>query len=324
MNLYREFTTQKEIDLEYNFALTVPDVDKWGAFYARESASARDKFDCSLDVRYGLTADETVDIFPSKKSGAPLLVFIHGGYWYSHSAKDFSMVANGLVDHGVTVAVMNYTLCPEVTIPEITRQSRALIAWLRDEASSFNADPSRIFASGHSAGGQQVAMLSATDWSGQYGLPHDVIKGGVAISGIHDLRALPYSYLQPALQLTHEVILRQSPCLDIPRFGPPLLVSCGSKETSEIQRLATEYHQARQANGLGGELLIQDGKHHFSAIEGLNDGGSSLCKSVLEFMARCEQAPDLVVPHPRRPAAGRPVCWMRPGLEAHPRVPSGA
>jgi len=84
------------------------------------------------------------------------------------------------------------------------------------------------------------------------------------------------------------VILRQSPCLDVPRSGPPLLISCGAKETSEIRRLATEYHQARQANGLGGELLIQEGKHHFSAIEGLNDGDSTLCKAVTDFMARCE------------------------------------
>jgi arylformamidase len=292
MRLYRDFTSQEEIDLEYNFALTVPEVGDWGKFYARESASARSEFDCSLDVRYGPTVDETVDIFPAKEPGAPVLVFIHGGYWYSHSSKDFSMVANGLVGHGITVAVMSYSLCPKVTIPEITRQSRALIAWLHGEASNFNADPSRIFVSGHSAGGQQVAMLSGTDWSNGYSLPDDVIKGGVAISGIHDLRALPYSYLQPALQLTHEVIVRQSPCLNVPTSGPPLLVSCGSKETSEIQRLANEYHQARQANGLGGELLVQDGKHHFAAIEGLNDGNSTLCKAVTDFMARCEKNSD--------------------------------
>jgi arylformamidase len=218
-----------------------------------------------------------------------VLVFIHGGYWYSRSSKDFSLVANGFVSHGITVAVMNYALCPKVTIPEITRQSRALIAWLQGHASKFNADPDRIFVSGHSAGGQQAAMLSATDWSGEYGFPADVIKGGVAISGIFDLRPLPYSYLQPRLLLTHEVIIRQSPCLNVPRFGPPLLISYGEKETSEIRRLATEYHQARQAKGLDGELLVQKGKHHFSAIEGLNDPGSTLCKAVTDFMARCEK-----------------------------------
>jgi arylformamidase len=289
MNLYRNFTSQKEIDLEYNFALTVPEISKWSTFYVQESAKARSRLDCALDVRFGPTVDETVDIFPAQKPGAPVLVFIHGGYWYSRSSKDFSLVAHGFVSHGITVAVMNYALCPKVTIPEITRQSRALIAWLHVRASNFSADPARIFVSGHSAGGQQVAMLSATDWRGEYGLPADVIKGGVAISGIFDLRPLPYSYLQPRLQLTHEVILRQSPCLSIPGSGPPLLISFGEKETSEIRRLSTEYHQARQTNGLGSELLVQEGKHHFSAIEGLNDANSKLCKAVINFMIRCEQ-----------------------------------
>ena len=288
MTLYRNFTTQAEIDLEYNFSLTVPEVKDWADFYIKQSAAARSNLDCSLDVRYGPTIDETVDIFPAKEPGAPLLVFIHGGYWYSFSSKEFSMVANGLVDHGITVAVLNYSLCPKVTITEITRQSRALIAWLHGEASNYNADPSRIFVAGHSAGGQQVAMLSGTDWSGEYGLPDDVIKGGVSISGIHDLRALPYSYLQPALQLIHEVIIRQSPCLNLPASSPPLLISYGAQETSEVRRLATEYHEVRQAHGLGGELLIQEGKHHFSAIEGFNDPKSPLCTAITKFMAQCE------------------------------------
>jgi arylformamidase len=288
LKLYRNFSSQEEIDLQYNFALTVHDVDHWREFYARESASARSRFDCVLDVRFGPTVDETVDIFPAKEPGAPLLVFIHGGYWCSLSSKEFSLVANGFVSHGITVAVMNYALCPKVTITEITRQSRALIAWLHGKASNFNADPSRLFVSGHSAGGQQVAMLSATDWGNEYGLPDDVIRGGVAISGIFDLRPLCYSYLQPRLLLTHEVVLRQSPCLGIPRSGPPLLISCGEKETSEIKRLAKEYLQARQASGLSGELLVQKGKHHFSAIEGLNDSNSELCRAVIAFMDRCE------------------------------------
>jgi arylformamidase len=146
MNLYRDFTTQQQIDLEYNFSLTVPDVKDWGDFFVKQSASARSNLDCSLDVRYGPTTDETVDIFPAKEPGAPLLVYIHGGYWYSQSSKVFSFVANGFVSHGITVAVMNYSLCPKVTIAEITRQSRALIAWLHGEASNYNADPVRILS----------------------------------------------------------------------------------------------------------------------------------------------------------------------------------
>ena len=136
MRLYRNFTSQEEIDLEYNIALNVPDRERWIEWYGQESAKARDELDCVLDVQFGPTVDETIDIFPSKRSGGPLLVFIHGGYWCRFSSKDFSLVARGPVSRGVTVVVTNYSLSPEVTINEITRQNRAVIAWLHREASS--------------------------------------------------------------------------------------------------------------------------------------------------------------------------------------------
>ena len=221
-------------------------------------------------------------------AGAALLVFIHGGYWTWGTSKEFSLVACGPVARGVTVVVMNYSLCPKVAIAEITRQSRAVIAWLHREASKFNGDPSRIFVVGHSAGGQQVGMLGATDWHGEYGLPSNIIKGGIPISGIFDLHPLRYSYLQPKLLLTHEVILQQSPYFNIPRSGPPLLVTFGGEESTEFHRQSTDYLEAWRANGLRGELLIQEAKHHYSAIEGLTDANSLLCKALIDFMTRCE------------------------------------
>lgn len=284
--LYRNFTSQEEIDLEYNLELTVPDIGYWIEWYTQESETARRELDCMLDVRYGPTVDETVDIFPANKEGAPLLVFIHGGYWVVCSSKDYSLVANGFVSQGINVVVTNYSLCPKVTIPEITRQSRAVIAWLYQEAPNFNADPSRIFIAGHSAGGHQVGMLMATDWLNEYSLPRDVIKGGISISGLFDLNPFYYSYLQPKLKLTHEVILHQSPCFNIPRTGPPLLITFGQEETKEFQRQSTDYLLAWQANGLRGELLTQEGKHHFSAIEGLNDPNSILSKNLIKFMGQ--------------------------------------
>ena len=289
MKLYRDFTSQEEIDLEYNMAITVPDTKRWmEKVYVQESAKVRHELKCKLDVRFGPTVDETVDVFPAKEPGAALLVFIHGGYWNWGSSKEFSLVARGPVAHGVTVVVTNYSLCPKVTIAGITRQSRAVIAWLHRKASKFNGDPSRIFVAGHSAGGQQVGMLGATDWHGEYGMPNDIIKGGIPISGIFDLHPLRYSYLQPKLLLTHEVILQQSPYLNIPRSGPPLLVTFGREESEEFHRQSTDYLDAWRANGLQGELHIQEAKHHFSAIEGLTDANSPLCKALIDFMTRCE------------------------------------
>jgi arylformamidase len=287
MKLYRHFTSQEEIDRQYNVEALEPDMRPYVELFVGGSEQARRELACVLDVRVGPTVDETVDVFPAKQPEAPILVFIHGGYWRSRSSKDFHLVARGPSAHGVTVVVTNYSLCPKVTIAEITRQSRAVIAWLSREARAFNGDPERIFVCGHSAGGQQVGMVVATDWAEEYGLPQDIIKGGIPISGLFDLSPFRYSWLQPKLLLTHELIQQQSPLFHIPSAGPPLLVSVGEKEPAEFHRQAADYLAAWQAQGLRGDLLTQSGKNHFTAIEGLAEANSPFCQALLDFMTRC-------------------------------------
>ncbi len=288
MKLYRDFTTQEEIDREYNAVLMVPDLQPYIDHDTKAGIEARNELECILSERYGPAIDETVDIFPAGKPNAPILIFIHGGYWRSLSSKDFSLIARGPVLNGITVVVINYSLCPKVSISEITRQSRAMVAWLYSEAHRFNGDPERIFVCGHSAGGQQVGMLVSTDWVEEYGLPINIIKGGVPISGIFDLSPLYYSWLQPTIQLTHKTILRQSPLLRIPQIAPPLLISVGENESDEFKRQSTDYLSAWQKNGLQGELLIQPGKNHFTTFHDLNNADSPLCMSLIEFMTQCE------------------------------------
>ena len=285
MKLYRNFSTQDEIDKEYNPSTSVSNADYYIQWYVDESAAVRRELACELDLPFGPTLDETVDIFPARAANAPLLVFIHGGYWRRFSSKEFSLVARGLVAHGIAVAVTNYSLCPKVPVSEITRQSRAAIAWLHRHAGRFGANPERIFVAGHSAGGHQVGMVVSTNWSGDYGLPDDIIKGGISISGLFDLRPLRYSYIQPTVMLDHESIERQSPQFIIPTVAPPLLVSVGGDESSEFLRQSSDYLAAWRAKGLTGELFVQQRKHHFDAIDGFVEADSLLCKTVVDFIA---------------------------------------
>ena len=153
--LYRNFATQQEIDDLYEIERSVADPKPYFEQFINESAKAREELDCLLDVPFGPTIEETVDIFPARDPDAPILVFIHGGYWRRLSAKEFSLVARGPVERNITVIVTNYALCPKVTLTEITRQSRAVVSWLARSGRSFAGSPERIFVSGHSAGGQQ-------------------------------------------------------------------------------------------------------------------------------------------------------------------------
>ena len=281
--LYRNFSTQEELDDQYDPARTVPDASVYADFYDRESEKVRSEFDHRLDVPFGPTLAEHVDLYPAGVD-APVLVYVHGGYWRARTSKEFGFVARGPVSEGVATVVTNYALCPRVTIDEIVRQTRAAVAWVYQNAGSFGGDPGRIHVAGHSAGGHLVAMLLATDWKGEYGLPADIIKGATAISGLFDLAPFPYTFLQPKLQLGWDQVLRNSPVLHIPDSAPPLLVAYGEDETTEFERQSEEFLDEWRAKGLEGERLILPGKNHYDVIDGFLDTGSPLCAAVLKQM----------------------------------------
>ena len=282
--LYREFTTQAEIDRQYDVEASVPDFGAYARQFLVNSERVRDRLKPRLDVPYGPTAAEHMDIFRAGRADAPVHMFIHGGYWHSLSSKEFSLVAEGLVAAGVTVAVVNYELCPKVTVTEITRQNRAAVAWLYRNAAAFGGNRERIHVSGHSAGGHLTAMLMATDWPGEYGLPADVVKGGCAISGLFDLAPFPHSWLQPKLRLTAEEVERMSPINHIPERAGPLLVTLGGDESEEFHRQSREFLAAWRAKGLDGRSIDLPGRNHFTVLEEYADPNGPLLGAILAQM----------------------------------------
>lgn len=285
MALYRNFQTQEEIDEQYDIESQL-DMARYGAWMQKRSEAARQDLTCRPSVQYGPTLDEFVDVFPSSTPGSPVLVFIHGGWWRSLSSTDFHYVARGPVSADVTVVMVNYSLCPKVSIAEITRQSRAAVAWTHRNIEQYNGDPNNIFVSGHSAGGHQVGMLAVTDWVGEYGLPADVVRGGVPISGLFDLRPFYYSWLQPQLLLNHDIIQRQSPLFHVEGLANyiPLLITLGGDESEDFHRQSDTFGQAWEAAGGRSETFDQPGRDHISAISGLEDVNSALCQAVLSFI----------------------------------------
>lgn len=284
MRLYRDFRSQEEIDAAYRTETGI-DLGVLLKRYAMLSARARDQLPCRLGLKYGPTRFESLDFF-STRPGAPLLMFIHGGYWRLGAASDVSMLALGPAAHDIAVALVDYALCPTVTIDEITRQCRAALAWIWHNAVELQVDRNRIVVAGHSAGGHLVGMLLATDWPGQYGLPADLIKGALAVSGLFDLRPLRYSWLQSKIQLTAETIERQSPLFHIPTSGPPLVLTCGGAESEEFHRQSRDYLAACHKAGLDGRFIDQPGADHFAAVESLAEPDGLLTTITRELIAR--------------------------------------
>ena len=276
--LYREFETQAQIDAQYNPSLKLADATAPGKHYAAQSAQARARLRCMLDVPYGPTLAETLDIFPADVPNAPVFVFIHGGYWRALSAKDFSCVALGLQPLGITTVVVNYALCPFVTLDEITRQVRAALAWTHRHIAGYGGDPARVALGGHSAGAHLTAMCLQTRWEQDYGLPQDPVAAAVLVSGIYDIAPLRYSYLQPMIQLDDGVIRRNSPMFSVRSCRTSVWVNWGDEETPEFARQASSFHAEWQKAGNNGELSALPVADHYRGIHGFEDPHSSLCQ----------------------------------------------
>jgi arylformamidase len=231
-----------------------------------------------LDVPFGPTLAETVDIFPADQANAPVFVFIHGGYWRALSSKEFSWIAMALQKMGITTVVTNYALCPHVTIDEITRQTRAALAWTLRNIQNYGGDPTRVAIGGHSAGGHLTAMALQTQWAADYGLPQDPFAGAILFSGLYDIEPLRYSYLQPQIQLDDRTIRRNSPAFSVRACKTPIWITWGGAETTEFARQSEIYHQAWQAAGNTAELDAVPDANHFTVIAGFENAHSHVCR----------------------------------------------
>ena len=281
--LYHTFSTQEEIDQEYNPRFIVENTDELIKSYFTESQRVLREYSNRSAVAYGPTLSETLDIFPAEKLCSPIHIFFHGGYWHSLTSRDFAFVAEGLVRNGITAVLVNYALCPSVSIDEIVRQSRAAAAWTYRNAEDFGGNPEQITVSGHSAGGHLTGMLLSTDWGKNYGLPPNLIKGFLPVSGLFDLKPFPFSWLQPKLLLTSEQVLRNSPVFLKPMYSPHVMVAVGSDESYEFQRQSKNYTIFLQKHGVPAEYLSMPGKNHFNIIHDFLGDGGPLCKKIIEW-----------------------------------------
>jgi len=279
---YKSFR-EDEMEYQYNPRVSVPEYPELAKVRAAQARKVRESAKSWLNVAYGSSPRETLDIYAADKPGGPVLVYIHGGYWRSGSKEDNCNFVPTFTKRGATVVLVEYDLCPSVTVSDIVRQTRASIAWIYKNIMRYGGNPGKIFISGHSAGGHLTAMALAHDWEKE-GLPRDLIKGAVATSGVYDLDMVMKISVQEQAQLTPALAKENSPFLHPPRVRCPVVIAIGGAEPKGWQQMSEDYFRFCKENGLNAEYLVVPGANHYTMSEKLLDESSPLTQAMIKQM----------------------------------------
>lgn len=265
-------------DDAYNNRKYVLNVDEIAEKWAQQAADFRDEMladdRAQLDIAYGKSEREKMDVFMPTGKPKGLAVFVHGGYWLRFDKSFWSHLAKGALELGFAVAIPSYELAPNVRISEITAQIASAVE------TAANLIEGDIYLAGHSAGGQLVCRMMCEDTP----LSKQVqtrIRKVISISGVHDLRPLMKTELNVDLKLDEVEAVAESPALLIPVADVKLTCIVGTIERKEFIR-----QSELMANiwlGLGAETDIQyfEGDNHFTVIQGLEFSDSQITKVFL-------------------------------------------
>ena len=273
--------TPEFVEAEYNARTAVPAHPQFFERWKKASAFARSTLEARLDLAYGSEALQALDVFPAKDTHGTF-VFIHGGYWRSLDKSDFSWLAPGFVAAGIGVVVVNYRLCPQVQIDEIVADVLASMRWLNANGTKQRLATNKVVLGGHSAGGHLVAEIFTAE-DGERGLPADNIAGGVALSGIFDLKPLLHFSGNADFDLDMVTAGLLSPANCSPRLECPLWLGVGGEESGEFRRQSQLLANAWP--GVARSPLVLPGLHHFSIVDALAERGQPLHEAALKMFA---------------------------------------
>ncbi len=264
-NVWRDYD-QAGLDGQYNSRRTVPDASVYLRAYAARTRDAKAKLACSENLRYGAGADEVLDIYPAAKSGAAVLVFLHGGDWRSLSKEDAGFAAPAFVAAGAMFVAIDFSLVPATTLPAMGAQVRRALLWLWKNVAAHGGNPERMHIAGHSSGANLVGQLLMTDWSSDFGAPADFIKSAIFISGLGDLEPVRLSFRNQNLNLSASVVAQASLLRRKPGTQCPMLVAVGENETDDYRRQSREVADYWRTQGNAADLFELKGRNHFDAV----------------------------------------------------------
>jgi arylformamidase len=275
---------QKALDDAYDQGVWATNGKQLLERYAVLSDDVRARVGTPRRFAYGSTSVEALDVYRAR-SGAPIQIFIHGGAWRSGAAKDWAFPADMFVHRGAHFVVPDFVSVIDAggSLFAMAEQVRNAIAWTYRNAERFGGDRARMFLSGHSSGAHLAGVALTTDWK-RLGLGSDLVKGGVLLSGMYDLKPVRLSARSRYVHFDDATEEALSPQRHLDRLHAPLVVAYASLDSPEFQRQSRDFAAAVKASGKPIDLLVARGYNHFEAPETLGNPYGLLGRAALAQM----------------------------------------
>jgi arylformamidase len=260
---------QKELDDAYDQTVYAPNQPLIAARRKIASESVLKRLGLPQRVAYGPTEAEKLDLYKTRRQNAPVVIYIHGGAWRNGTAKDFAFPAEMFMNAGAHFVVPDFVQVQDAggSLLPMIEQVRRAVTWVYQNAASFGGDAERIFITGHSSGAHLAGVTLVTDWVNDYGLPPDVIKGGLLVSGMYDLKPVRLSKRSEYVKFTDEIEEKLSSQRHLDKLNAPVIIAYGTQETPEFQRQSREFAAAVKTAGKPVELIVGEGFNHFEMQE---------------------------------------------------------
>jgi arylformamidase len=279
---------QTELDAAYDQAFYAPLARLNLARRAANSELARKRLGEPKRMAYGPSEVEKLDVFKTAKSNAPVFVFIHGGAWLGGSAKNYADYAEMFVNAGANLVILDFIAVNDIR--PMAEQVRRAIAWTYKNAKSVGGNPDRLYIGGHSSGGHLCGVALVTDWQTDFGVPSDIVKGGLCMSGMYDMKPVRLSKRSAYIKFTDEMEQAMSSLRHLDQLRAPVIATYGRNETPEFQRQNRDFAAAVKAAGKPVQLIEAPSYDHFEMAESLGNpygpnGRAALAMMKLGVMA---------------------------------------
>ena len=276
---------QKELDDAYDQSVYAPN-QQLVAARRRLASEALLKRITPERAAYGPSEDEQLDIYRTHRPNAPINIYVHGGAWRHGQAKEFAFPAEMFMNAGANFVVLDFVQVENAggSLMPMAQQVRSAVAWVYKNAARIGGDAERIYITGHSSGAHLSGCALVTDWQKDFDLPADLIKGGLLISGMYDLKPVRLSKRSQYVKFTDEIEQALSSQRHLDKLNAPIIVAYGTQETPEFQRQNREFAAAVKAAGKPVELIVGEGLNHFEMQETLGNPYGLAGRAALKLM----------------------------------------